>query len=159
MRSLLLRASVVPRARARAVREPLAVGVFEVSSDSCCGVSFGLRPNFTPRPFAHARKLIDAGERLEHVAALPNVVRTTPLPGARRLKSPQPANEILLIGPMPCRRHTKRLSVQHYPQKVIMKDLDENEHHGNDEELAERKGRDYALICQNNVSREGEFCW
>jgi DNA invertase Pin-like site-specific DNA recombinase len=42
-----------------------------------CGVKFGRKPKLTPEQIAHARKLIDAGERREDVAALLNVDRTT----------------------------------------------------------------------------------
>ena len=41
------------------------------------GVKFGRKPKLTPPQKAHARKLIDAGERREDVAALLNVDRTT----------------------------------------------------------------------------------
>jgi DNA invertase Pin-like site-specific DNA recombinase len=41
------------------------------------GVKFGRKPKLTPQQKAHARKLIDAGERREDVAALLNVDRTT----------------------------------------------------------------------------------
>ena len=41
------------------------------------GVEFGRKPKLTPQQKAHARKLIDAGERREDVAALLNVNRTT----------------------------------------------------------------------------------
>ena len=41
------------------------------------GVKFGRKPKLTPRQINHARKLIDAGERREDVAALLNVDRTT----------------------------------------------------------------------------------
>jgi DNA invertase Pin-like site-specific DNA recombinase len=41
------------------------------------GVKFGRKPKLTPQQKAHARKLIEAGERREDVAALLNVDRTT----------------------------------------------------------------------------------
>jgi len=41
------------------------------------GVKFGRKPKLTPPQITHARKLIDAGERREDVAALLNVDRTT----------------------------------------------------------------------------------
>ena len=41
------------------------------------GVKVGRKPKLTPRQINHARKLIDAGERREDVAALLNVDRTT----------------------------------------------------------------------------------
>jgi DNA invertase Pin-like site-specific DNA recombinase len=41
------------------------------------GVKFGRKPKLTPQQINHARKLIDAGERREDVAALVNVNRTT----------------------------------------------------------------------------------
>jgi DNA invertase Pin-like site-specific DNA recombinase len=41
------------------------------------GVKFGRKPKLTPQQIAHARKLIDTGERREDVAALLNVNRTT----------------------------------------------------------------------------------
>src|ERR1700733_14954560 len=41
------------------------------------GVKFGRKPKLTPQQITHARKLIDAGERREDVAALLNVNRTT----------------------------------------------------------------------------------
>ncbi len=41
------------------------------------GVKFGRRPKLSPQQIAHARKLIDKGERREGVAALLNVERTT----------------------------------------------------------------------------------
>jgi DNA invertase Pin-like site-specific DNA recombinase len=41
------------------------------------GVKFGRKPKLKPQQIAHARKLIDAGERREDVAALLNVDRTT----------------------------------------------------------------------------------
>src|ERR1700686_2844234 len=41
------------------------------------GVKFGRKPKLTPQQIIHARKLIDAGERREDVAALLNVDRTT----------------------------------------------------------------------------------
>jgi DNA invertase Pin-like site-specific DNA recombinase len=41
------------------------------------GVKFGRKPKLTPQQITHARKLIDAGERREDVAALLNVDRTT----------------------------------------------------------------------------------
>jgi DNA invertase Pin-like site-specific DNA recombinase len=41
------------------------------------GVKFGRKPKLTPPQKAHARELIDAGERREDVAALLNVNRTT----------------------------------------------------------------------------------
>jgi DNA invertase Pin-like site-specific DNA recombinase len=41
------------------------------------GVKFGRKPKLTPQQKAHARKLIDDGERREDVAALLNVNRTT----------------------------------------------------------------------------------
>jgi len=41
------------------------------------GVKFGRKPRLTPHQIEHARKLIDAGERHEDVAALLNVNRTT----------------------------------------------------------------------------------
>ena len=37
------------------------------------GVKFGRKPKLTPQQRDHARKLIDAGERREDVAALLNV--------------------------------------------------------------------------------------
>ena len=41
------------------------------------GVKFGRKRKLTPQQIAHARKLIDRGERREDVAALLNVARTT----------------------------------------------------------------------------------
>jgi len=41
------------------------------------GVRFGRKPKLTPQQIDHARKMIDAGERREDVAALLNVDRTT----------------------------------------------------------------------------------
>jgi DNA invertase Pin-like site-specific DNA recombinase len=41
------------------------------------GVKFGRKPKLTPQQITHARKLIDAGEHREDVAALVNVNRTT----------------------------------------------------------------------------------
>lgn len=41
------------------------------------GVKFGRKPKLTPQQKTHARKMIDAGERREDVAALLNVDRTT----------------------------------------------------------------------------------
>jgi DNA invertase Pin-like site-specific DNA recombinase len=41
------------------------------------GVKFGRKPKLTPQQIAHARKMIDAGERREDVAALFKVDRTT----------------------------------------------------------------------------------
>ena len=41
------------------------------------GVKFGRKPKLSPQQIAHARKLIDDGERREDVAALLNVDRTT----------------------------------------------------------------------------------
>jgi DNA invertase Pin-like site-specific DNA recombinase len=41
------------------------------------GVKFGRKPKLTAQQKAHARKMIDAGERREDVAALLNVNRTT----------------------------------------------------------------------------------
>jgi len=41
------------------------------------GVKFRRKPNLTPPQLALARKMIDEGERREHVAALLNVDRTT----------------------------------------------------------------------------------
>jgi len=41
------------------------------------GVKFGRKPKLTRQQKVHARKLIDAGERREDVAALLNVDRTT----------------------------------------------------------------------------------
>ena len=41
------------------------------------GVKFGRKPKLTRQQIDHARKLIDAGERREDVAALLNVDRTT----------------------------------------------------------------------------------
>ena len=41
------------------------------------GVKFGRKPKLSPQQIDHARKLIDAGERREDVAALLNVDRTT----------------------------------------------------------------------------------
>ena len=41
------------------------------------GVKFGRKPKLTPQQIGHARKLIDAGERREDVAALMNVDRST----------------------------------------------------------------------------------
>ena len=41
------------------------------------GVKFGRKPKLTSHQKAHARELIDAGERREDVAALLNVNRTT----------------------------------------------------------------------------------
>jgi DNA invertase Pin-like site-specific DNA recombinase len=41
------------------------------------GAKFGRKPKLTPQQIVHLRKLIDAGERTEEVAALLNVDRTT----------------------------------------------------------------------------------
>jgi DNA invertase Pin-like site-specific DNA recombinase len=41
------------------------------------GVKFGRKPKLTAQQIDHARKLVDAGERREDVAALLNVDRTT----------------------------------------------------------------------------------
>ena len=41
------------------------------------GVKFGRKPKLTSQQIAHARKLIDNGDRREDVAALLNVNRTT----------------------------------------------------------------------------------
>ena len=41
------------------------------------GVKFGRKAKLSPAQLAKARKLIDAGERVEDVAALYNVGRTT----------------------------------------------------------------------------------
>ena len=41
------------------------------------GVKFGRKPKLTPKQIDHARKMIDAGDRREDVAALFNVDRTT----------------------------------------------------------------------------------
>lgn len=41
------------------------------------GVKFGRKPKLTSQQKAHARKLIDDGERREDVAGLLNVDRTT----------------------------------------------------------------------------------
>jgi DNA invertase Pin-like site-specific DNA recombinase len=41
------------------------------------GVKFGRKQKLTAQQIDHARKLIDEGERREHVAALLNVNRTT----------------------------------------------------------------------------------
>jgi DNA invertase Pin-like site-specific DNA recombinase len=41
------------------------------------GAKFGRKPKLTPQQIVHLRKLIDAGERNEEVAALLNVDRTT----------------------------------------------------------------------------------
>jgi DNA invertase Pin-like site-specific DNA recombinase len=41
------------------------------------GVKFGRKPKLSVQQIDHARKLIDAGERREDVAALLNVDRTT----------------------------------------------------------------------------------
>jgi DNA invertase Pin-like site-specific DNA recombinase len=41
------------------------------------GVKFGRKPKLTPHQITRARKLIDAGERREDVAAILNVNRTT----------------------------------------------------------------------------------
>jgi DNA invertase Pin-like site-specific DNA recombinase len=41
------------------------------------GVKFGRKPKLTPQQIDHARKMIDAGERREDVAALFSVDRTT----------------------------------------------------------------------------------
>jgi DNA invertase Pin-like site-specific DNA recombinase len=41
------------------------------------GVKFGRKPKLTPQQIDRARKMIDAGERREDVAALFNVDRTT----------------------------------------------------------------------------------
>jgi DNA invertase Pin-like site-specific DNA recombinase len=41
------------------------------------GVKFGRKPKLGPQQIAHARKLSDAGERREDVAALLGVERTT----------------------------------------------------------------------------------
>jgi DNA invertase Pin-like site-specific DNA recombinase len=41
------------------------------------GVKFGRKPKLSPQQIAHARKLIDEGQRREDVAALLNVDRTT----------------------------------------------------------------------------------
>jgi DNA invertase Pin-like site-specific DNA recombinase len=46
------------------------------------GVKFGRKKKLAPAQITKARKLIEAGERVEDVAALWNVGRTTPLPGA-----------------------------------------------------------------------------
>src|SRR6202140_2795099 len=48
------------------------------------GVKFGRKPKLTPQQITHARKLIDAGERREDVAALLNVDRTTLYRAVRR---------------------------------------------------------------------------
>jgi DNA invertase Pin-like site-specific DNA recombinase len=40
-------------------------------------VKLGRKPKLTPQQIAHARKLIDQGQRREDVAALLNVNRTT----------------------------------------------------------------------------------
>jgi DNA invertase Pin-like site-specific DNA recombinase len=42
------------------------------------GVKFGRKPKLTPAQITKARKLIEHGERVEDVAALWNVGRTTP---------------------------------------------------------------------------------
>jgi hypothetical protein len=41
------------------------------------GVKFGRKPKLTEQQIAHARKLIDVGERGGHVASLLNIVWTT----------------------------------------------------------------------------------
>jgi len=41
------------------------------------GVKFGRKPKLTPQQIDHARKMIDAGERREDVAALFSVDWTT----------------------------------------------------------------------------------
>ena len=48
-----------------------------VKDAKCRGVKFGRKPKLTSQQITHARKLIDAGERREDVAALLNVNRTT----------------------------------------------------------------------------------
>jgi len=40
-------------------------------------MKFGRKPKLTPQQIAHARELIDTGERREDVAALLSVNRTT----------------------------------------------------------------------------------
>jgi DNA invertase Pin-like site-specific DNA recombinase len=59
------------------IRERTRAGI---SAARARGVKFGRKPKLTPQQVTHARKLIDAGERREDVAALLNVNRTTPLP-------------------------------------------------------------------------------
>jgi DNA invertase Pin-like site-specific DNA recombinase len=56
------------------IRERTLAGV---KAAKARGVKFGRRPKLKPQQIAHARKLIDGGERREDVAALLNVNRTT----------------------------------------------------------------------------------
>jgi len=48
-----------------------------VKSAKSRGVKFGRQPQLSPQQIAHARKLIDEGQRRDDVAALLNVDRTT----------------------------------------------------------------------------------
>jgi DNA invertase Pin-like site-specific DNA recombinase len=56
------------------ISEPARAGVKAAQRR---GVKFGRNVKLTPEQIHHARKLIDAGERREHVAALLNLNRTT----------------------------------------------------------------------------------
>jgi DNA invertase Pin-like site-specific DNA recombinase len=48
-----------------------------VATAKAPGVKFGRKRKLTPQQIAHARKLLDEGQRREDVAALLNVDRTT----------------------------------------------------------------------------------
>jgi hypothetical protein len=52
------------------------------------GVKFGRKPKLTPQQINHARKLIDAGERREEVAALLNVTFPDSFSGSCHARTP-----------------------------------------------------------------------